>query len=95
MELDDKLDLILLKVKDMDKKIDLIQETVEAHRLEHGFQKMQDGGINSNFGEMAPQGPPTGMPPGMGGGMGQGYQMPGMGAPMGGGGADPSRPPGM
>ena len=94
MEITDQLDLILLKVKDLDKKIDKIQETVEAHRLEHGFQKMQDGGINQQFGGQPNQGPPTGMPPGMGGGgMGAGYQMPGMGAPPMGG--DASRPPGM
>jgi len=89
MEIDDKLELILLKIKEIDKKLDTITKTVESHRLEHGFQKMQDGGINQQFGD-TPQGPPTGMPPGMGG-MGQGYQMPGMGSPM----QDPSRPPGM
>lgn len=96
MEITDQLDLILLKIKDMDKKINKIQETVEAHRVEHGFEKMQPGGVNQQFGD-TPQGPPTGMPPGMGGmgggGMGQGYQMPGMGAPP--MGSDPSRPPGM
>ena len=55
--------------------------------MEHGFEKMQDGGVNRNFGG------PTGMPPGMGsgGGMDRGYGMPGMGSPM----SDPSRPPGM
>ena len=92
MEITDQLDLILLKVKDLDKKIDKIQETVESHRLEHGFQKMQDGGINANFGGQPNQGPAIGNPPGMGG-MGAGYQMPGMGAPPMGG--DASRPPGM
>jgi len=89
MEITDQLDLILLKIKDMDKKLNEISKTVESHRLEHGFQKMQDGGINQQFMGDTPQGPPTGMPPGMGGG----YQMPGMGAPPMGG--DPSRPPGM
>ena len=89
MEIDDKLELILLKIKEMDKKLDTITKTVESHRLEHGFQKMQDGGINQQFGGEPNQGPPTGMPPGMG--MGQGYQMPGMGSPM----QDASRPPGM
>tara|TARA_B100001996_G_C18289264_1_gene450101 strand:+ start:98 stop:376 length:279 start_codon:yes stop_codon:yes gene_type:complete len=92
VEITDQLDLILLKVKDLDKKINKIQETVESHRLEHGFQKMQDGGINQPFAGEPNQGPPTGMPPGMGG-MGAGYQMPGMGAPPMGG--DASRPPGM
>ena len=54
--------------------------------MEHGFDKMQDGGVNRNFGG------PSGMPPGMGGGgMDRGYGMPGMGSPM----QDPSRPPGM
>ena len=91
--MEDKLDLILLKIKTLERKIDEITKTVEAHRLEHGFEKMQDGGINRNFG-----GTPQGMPggggmPGMGGmpGKGGGYQQPGMGAPM----QDPSRPPGM
>ena len=85
--MEDKLDLILLKIKTLERKIDEITKTVEAHRLEHGFEKMQDGGINRNFGG------PTGMPPGMGsgGGMDRGYGMPGMGSPM----QDPSRPPGM
>ena len=85
--MEDKLDLILLKIKTLERKIDEITKTVEAHRLEHGFEKMQDGGINRNFGG------PTGMPPGMGsgGGMDRGYGMPGMGSPM----SDPSRPPGM
>ena len=65
--MEDKLDLILLKIKTLERKIDEITKTVEAHRLEHGFEKMQDGGINRNFG-----GTPQGMPggggmPGMGG----------------------------
>ena len=85
--MEDKLDLILLKIKTLERKIDEITKTVEAHRVEHGFSKMQDGGVNANFG-----GQPQNMPgmPGMGG-MGQGYQMPGQGMPM----QDPSRPPGM
>ena len=54
---------------------------------------MQDGGVNSQFGDTQmggggyPQGGPMGGMPGMGGGM----QMPGPGI----GGPDPSRPPGM
>ena len=92
--MEDKLDLILLKIKTLERKIDEITKTVEAHRLEHGFEKMQPGGVNKNFGGVGqtPQGPP-GMPPGMGsgGGMDRGYGMPGMGSPM----SDPSRPPGM
>ena len=89
--MEDKLDLILLKIKTLERKIDDISKTVEAHRVEHGFEKMQDGGINRNFGG-APQGMPGSggggmMPPGMG----AGYQMPGQGMPM----QDPSRPPGM
>ena len=85
--MEDKIDLILYKLKDLQKEIAQIKETVEAHRVEHGFEKMQDGGINRNFGG------PTGMPPGMGsgGGMDRGDGMPGMGSPM----QDPSRPPGM
>ena len=88
--MEDKLDLILLKIKTLERKIDEISKTVEAHRVEHGFEKMQDGGINRNFG-----GSPQGMPASGGGmmppGMGAGYQMPGQGMPM----QDPSRPPGM
>tara|TARA_B100000941_G_scaffold46466_1_gene29011 strand:- start:1882 stop:2148 length:267 start_codon:yes stop_codon:yes gene_type:complete len=88
--MEDKLDLILLKIKTLERKIDDITKTVEAHRVEHGFEKMQDGGINRNFG-----GSPSGMPGSGGGmmppGMGAGYQMPGQGMPM----QDPSRPPGM
>ena len=95
--MDEKIDLILLKLKELRTEVDEIKLLVESHRVEHGFQKMQDGGINANFGgdqQQPPQGPPTGMPPGMGGGgMGAGYQMPGMGAPPMGG--DASRPPGM
>ena len=89
--MEDKLDLILLKIKTLERKIDEITKTVEAHRLEHGFEKMQDGGINRNFGGSPPGMPGGGgMPMGMPG-MGGGYQQPGMGAPM----QDPSRPPGM
>ena len=89
--MEDNLDLILLKIKTLERKIDDISKTVEAHRVEHGFEKMQDGGINRNFG-----GSPQGMPGSGGGGMmppgmGAGYQMPGQGMPM----QDPSRPPGM
>ncbi len=100
MDNDDKIDLILLKIKEIDNKIDKISATVEAHRVEHGFQKMQDGGINANFQGGPPGGggmggAPQNMPGGgfPGGGMGGGYQMPGMGQPP--GGSDPSRPPGM
>jgi len=97
--MEDKLDLILLKIKTLERKIDDITKTVEAHRIEHGFAKMQDGGVNQQMGG----GTPAGMPgsggmsggngfPGMGmPGMGGGYQQPGMGAPQ----QDPSRPPGM
>ena len=89
--MEDKLDLLIDKLSKIEKEIEKLTETVEAHRVEHGFAKMQDGGINSQFGGGSPQ-------PGMGGG---GYQMPGMGGnPMGPGmggmaGPDPSRPPGF
>ena len=95
--MEDKIDLILLKIKTLEKKLDELTKTVDAHRVEHGFQKMQEGGVNSQFNDNGLGGMPGGgggMPgggmPGMGG-MGQGYQQPGMGAPM----QDPSRPPGM
>ena len=98
--MEDKIDLILYKLKDLKKEIEEIKAIVEAHRVEHGFAKMQDGGVNANFGGQQQQGPPGmggmggmnggGMPMGMPG-MGGGYQQPGMGCPM----QDPSRPPGM
>ena len=92
--MEDKIDLILYKLKDLKKEIEEVKAIVEAHRIEHGFAKMQDGGVNANFGGQQQQGPPGmmggGMPMGMPG-MGGGYQQPGMGAPM----SDPSRPPGM
>ena len=94
--MEDKIDLILYKLKDLKKEIEEIKAIVEAHRVEHGFAKMQDGGVNANFGGQQ-QGPPGmggmggGMPMGMPG-MGGGYQQPGMGAPQQ---QDPSRPPGM
>ena len=90
--MEDKIDLILYKLKDLQKEIAQIKETVEAHRVEHGCEKMQPGGVNKNFGGVGqtPQGPP-GMPPGMGsgGGMDFGYGMPGSGMPP----DDPSMPP--
>jgi len=95
LNMEDKIDLLLFKVGNLEKKVDQLQKILEAHKVEHGFAKMQDGGVNSQFGGQQssggmPQGMPQGMP-GMGGGMGQGYQMPGQGMPM----QDPSRPPGM
>ena len=96
--MEDKIDLILYKLKDLKKEIEEIKAIVEAHSVEHGFAKMQDGGINANFGGQQQQGPPGmggmnggGMPMGMPG-MGGGYQQPGMGAPQQ---QDPSRPPVM
>ena len=92
--MEDKLDLLLAKLIKLEKTIESMKTTMEAHRVEHGFAKMQDGGVNANFGGQQQQGPPGmmggGMPMG-GPGMGAGYQQPGMGAPM----SDPSRPPGM
>ena len=44
--MEDKLDLIILKLKTLEAKVTDIQKTVESHRIEHGFQKMQEGGIN-------------------------------------------------
>ena len=93
--MEDKIDLILYKLKDLKKEIDEVKAIVEAHRIEHGFAKMQDGGVNANFGGQQQQGPPGMIGGGMpmsGPGMGGGYQQPGMGAPQQ---QDPSRPPGM
>mgnify|MGYP001223376703 CR=1 FL=1 len=90
--MEDKIDLILYKLKDLQKELAEVKATVESHRVEHGFEKMKPGGVNRQFGgdqEMT-QGPP-GMPPGMGsgGGMDFGYGMPGSGMPI----DDPSMPP--
>ncbi len=95
--MEDKLDLLLAKLIKLEKTIESMKATMEAHRVEHGFAKMQDGGVNAQFtGQQTPPGMgvggmPQGGPPGIGRGMGQGYQMPGQGMPM----QDPSRPPGM
>ena len=92
--MEDKLDLLLSKLNKLEETILEMKETIDAHRVEHGFAKMQDGGVNANFGGQQQQGPPGMMGGGMpmsGPGMGGGYQQPGMGAPM----QDPSRPPGM
>ena len=80
MEDRDYLELMLAKINKLEQAINSMKETLDAHRVEHGFQKMQDGGVNSQFG-----GDTSGY------GMGQGYQMPGQVMPM----QDPSRPPGM
>ena len=94
--MEDKLDLLLAKLIKLEKTIESMKTTMEAHRVEHGFAKMQDGRVNAQFtGQQSPPmgggGMPQGGPPGIGHGMGQGYQMPGQGMPM----QDPSRPPGM
>ena len=98
--MEDKLDTILLRLSKLQKTVDSLKESMYAHKVEHGFAKMQDGGVNAQFtGQQSPPGMggmpmggggmPQGMP-GMGQGMGQGYQMPGQGMPMR---DDPSRPP--
>ena len=91
--MEDKLDLLLSKLNKLEETILEMKETIDAHRVEHGFAKMQDGGVNGQFDQSMGS---------MGGQMrgGGGYQMPGMGGPMGPGmggmpGPDPSRPPGM
>ena len=98
--MEDKLQILIEKVSKLEKSIDAMMKTMESHRAEHGFSKMQDGGVNAQYGQpgmgQPGMGGPNGggMQQGMGGGMpgmGGGYQMPGMG----GGGPDPSRPPGM
>tara|TARA_B100001250_G_scaffold176445_1_gene151619 strand:+ start:69 stop:395 length:327 start_codon:yes stop_codon:yes gene_type:complete len=108
--MEDKIDLILFKIKELEKKMEETLAAVESHRVEHGFQKMQDGGINANFDVGGAQQSQNGWPqPGPGQqGLSQGFQNPGMGAPQnspqgfpgpppgfGQGGQDPSRPPGM
>lgn len=93
MEDRDYLELLVAKVSKLEKSIEELKATMESHKAEHGFDKMQPGGINKNFGQdnNTPQGMPMGGPPGMGGGMDRGYGAPGMGSPM----SDPSMPPGM
>ena len=68
--MEDKIDLILYKLKDLKKEIGEVKAIVEAHRIEHGFAKMQDGGVNANFGGQQQQQGPPGM---MGGGMPMGW----------------------
>jgi|TARA_B100000287_G_C20329007_1_gene660942 hypothetical protein len=93
--MEDKLDLLLSKLNKLEETILEMKETIDAHRVEHGFAKMQDGGVNGQF-DQSMGGPMGGQINGGGGG----YQMPGMGGPMGPGmggmpGPDPSRPPGF
>ena len=97
--MEDKLDLLLSKLNKLEETILEMKETIDAHRVEHGFAKMQDGGVNRQF-DQSMGGPMGGQ---MGGG--GGYQMPMGGGPMGGNpmgpgmagmpGPDPSRPPGF
>ena len=90
--MEDKIDLILYKLKDLQKELAKLNQQSKPYRVEHGFEKMQPGGVNRQFGGGGDQqqGPP-GMPPGMGsgGGMDFGYGMPGSGMPI----DDPSMPP--
>ena len=51
----------------------------EEHKLEHGFGKMKDGGIDPS--QQRQHNMNTNAPPGMGMPMDQGYNQPGMGAP--------------
>ena len=89
--MEDKIDLILYKLKDLQKELIEIKSTVEAHRVEHGFEKMQPGGVNRQFGGGGDQQQDLHMPSymGSGGGMDFGYGMPGSGMPI----DDPSMPP--
>ena len=87
LNMEDKLDLMLAKIMQLEKSIDAMRQTMEQHRVEHGFDKMQPGGINKNFGGDSMSGH-SNMPPGMGG-MDRGYGMPGAGMPP----DDPSMPP--
>ena len=47
--MEDKLDLLLAKLIKLEKTIESMKTTMEAHRVEHGFAKMQDGGVNAQF----------------------------------------------
>ena len=47
--MEDKLDLLLSKLNKLEETILEMKETIDAHRVEHGFAKMQDGGVNSQF----------------------------------------------
>ena len=44
--MEDKLDLLLSKLNKLEETILEMKETIDAHRVEHGFAKMQDGGVN-------------------------------------------------
>ena len=46
MEDKDYLELLVAKVSKLEKSIDAMMKTMEEHKLEHGFGKMKDGGID-------------------------------------------------
>ena len=65
--MEDKLDTILLRLSKLQKTVDALKESMDAHKVEHGFAKMQDGGVNAHFtGQQSPPGM-GGMPMGGGG----------------------------
>ena len=37
--MEDKLDLLLFKVGNLEKKVDQLQKTLEAHKVEHGLPR--------------------------------------------------------
>ena len=43
LNMEDKLDLMLAKIMQLEKSIDAMRQTMEQHRVEHGFDKMQPG----------------------------------------------------
>ena len=47
--MEDKLDLLLSKLNKLEETKLEMKETIDAHRVEHGFAKMQDGGVNRQF----------------------------------------------
>tara|TARA_B100000524_G_scaffold52816_1_gene24753 strand:- start:213 stop:476 length:264 start_codon:yes stop_codon:yes gene_type:complete len=79
MEDKDYLELLVAKVSKLEKSIDAMMKTMEEHKLEHGFGKMKDGGIDPS--QQRQHNMNTNAPPGMGMPMDQGYNQPGMGAP--------------
>ena len=80
--MEDKLDLLISKLNKLEETILEMKETIDAHRVEHGFAKMQDGGVNGQFDQSMGG---SMLATSMGGQMngGGGYQMPGMGGSMG------------
>tara|TARA_B100000029_G_scaffold14817_1_gene15299 strand:- start:2161 stop:2457 length:297 start_codon:yes stop_codon:yes gene_type:complete len=83
--MEEKLDIILLKIRELKVELDEVKEAIESHRLEHAFQGAPGSDQVGPLGGMTPgsgnQGGIPGVPQPMHPGMGGGYQSPGQGMP--------------